>query len=219
VKTAFWLRDSVCSVVLEPSSVAKNERRNSMSRNEETGKIIRRHVLWSLGAGLMPVPLFDIAAVTAIQVDMLRQLANHYKVEYSQSSGKAFVAALTGGTFARIGASLVKAIPGIGSVVGGVSMSVMSGASTYAVGQVANHYFASGSDIFRIDVTEAKEKYAEEYEKGKQVAADLEKEKKTSAETYKVAAETIGNLEKLKQSGVISEADFDAVKQKVLEGL
>ena len=38
-------------------------------------EIIRSHVLWALGAGLMPVPLFDIAAVTAVQMDMLKQLA------------------------------------------------------------------------------------------------------------------------------------------------
>ena len=78
-------------------------------RNAE--KIVSTHVLWSLGAGLMPLPLFDIVAVTAIQVDMLNQLANEYDVDFSASTGKTFVAALTGVTFARIGASMLKVIP------------------------------------------------------------------------------------------------------------
>ncbi|UCC16454.1 MAG: DUF697 domain-containing protein [Dehalococcoidales bacterium] len=190
-----------------------------MSGNGETHKIIKHHVLWALGAGLMPIPIFDIAAVTAIQIDMLRQLANHYNFEYSQSAGKAFVTALTGGTLAKIGASLVKAVPGVGTVVGGVSMSAMSGASTYAVGQVANHYFSSGINSLNVDIEEAKKMYSEEYEKGKQVAAEFEKEEKSKGEKYKTAAETIGNLEKLKQSGAISEADFENMKQKILEGL
>ena len=102
----------------------------------EADKIVRSHVLWALGAGLMPVPLFDIAAVTALQMDMLKQLADVYEADFSKSTGKTFVSALAGSTTARIGASLVKAVPGVGTVLGGVSMSALSGASTYAVGQV-----------------------------------------------------------------------------------
>ena len=83
-----------------------------MSKEAETDKIIRTHVLWSMGAGLMPVPLFDIAAVTAVQMDMLKQLAGAFEVDYTSSTGKAFVSGLTGGTVARIAASLVKAVPG-----------------------------------------------------------------------------------------------------------
>src|SRR4051812_47831293 len=33
-------------------------------------KIVRDHVLWSIGAGLVPIPLMDVAAVTAIQNEM-----------------------------------------------------------------------------------------------------------------------------------------------------
>ena len=182
-------------------------------------KIINTHVLWSLGAGLMPVPLFDLVAVTAIQIDMLKQLAAEYKVNYSASTGKTFVAALTGGSFARIGASMLKAIPGVGSVVGGLSMSVMSGASTYAVGQVAKSYFAAGAELSKINVGEAKNAYSQEYERGKQVVSDLEKEKEASDETHKVAFEAIANLDKLKEAGLVTEEEFETLKQKLLERL
>ncbi len=192
-----------------------------LTKEQNAEKVIRTHVLWSLGAGLIPVPLFDIAAVTAIQTDMLRQLATEYQVDYSASTGKAFVAALTGGTFARIGASIIKAIPGVGSVIGGLSMSVTSGASTYALGQVAKGYFASGANLSAIlgDLGKAKEAYSEEFERGKQVASDLEREKKGSSETYKLAFEAIASLEKLKAKGLVSETDFEALKRKLLEKL
>ena len=98
-----------------------------MSNQEQAEKIIRNHTLWSMGGGLLPFPILDIAAVTAIQVDMLQQLANLYEVDYSKSTGKTFVSALTGSTFAKVGASIIKALPGVGSVVGGVSMSALSG--------------------------------------------------------------------------------------------
>src|SRR5690349_1063795 len=66
----------------------------AMSR--ETDRIINEHILWSMGAGLVPVPLLDIAAVSAIQLDMLKQLCSHYGVAYTESEGKVFLSALTG---------------------------------------------------------------------------------------------------------------------------
>ena len=74
----------------------------TINTQREADEIVRSHVLWSMGAGLMPIPLFDIAAVTAIQIDMLKQLTACHGVDFSQSHGKAFVGALTGSTFARI---------------------------------------------------------------------------------------------------------------------
>ena len=87
-----------------------------MTKGDEAENIITTHVVWSLGARLMPVPLFDIAAVTAVQMDMLKQLAELYEADFSKATGKTFVSALTGSTFARIGASLVKAVPGVGTI-------------------------------------------------------------------------------------------------------
>ncbi len=79
-----------------------------MSKTTSAEKIIERHVVRALGAGLMPIPLFDIASVTAVQMDMLKQLADEYGADYSTSSGKAFVSALTGSTLARFAASVIK---------------------------------------------------------------------------------------------------------------
>ena len=186
-------------------------------RNAE--RIISTHVLWSVGAGLMPLPVFDMVAVTAIQVDMLNQLAVEYEADLPANTGKAFVAALTGSTFARVGASMLKLIPGVGSVIGGISMSVMSGASTYAVGQVAKGYFTSGTDLSRADVGEAKKAYSQEFEQGKQVVSDLDKDNQTSSETYKAAFEAIATLEKLIEKGLVTQEEFESPKGKLLERL
>ena len=59
-----------------------------MNKQAEADQIIRKHVLWSMGAGLMPVPLFDIAAVTAVQMDMLKQLAGTYECTSSKQVGQ-----------------------------------------------------------------------------------------------------------------------------------
>ena len=130
-----------------------------------------------MGGGLIPAPLFDSAAVTAIQMDMLKQLAELHDVEFSGSTGKSFVSALTGSTFARIGASLIKAVPGVGTVVGGVSMSVMSGASTYAVGQVAKGVFGSKGGLGDVDLERAKRAYSEAFKRGKEFVSKIRQDK------------------------------------------
>jgi uncharacterized protein (DUF697 family) len=182
-----------------------------MSEEQQADKVIGSHVVWALGGDLIPVPLFDIAAVTAIQMDMLKQLADVYEVEFTASTGKSFVSALTGSTFARIGASLIKAVPGIGTVIGGISMSAMSGASTYAVGQVAKSIFGSQGGIINIDMQWAKDAYSEALERGKEFASRVEKD--SSKDVY----ESLDKLGKLREQGVITDEEFEAQKSKLLE--
>ena len=62
---------------------------NAVSDRTQADKIIRDHVVWSMGAGLIPVPLADIAAVSAVQLDMLSKLATEYQVRFSILDAKA----------------------------------------------------------------------------------------------------------------------------------
>lgn len=186
-----------------------------MSKQEQADKIVRSHVIWSLGGGLIPVPLFDLAAVTAIQLDMLKQLASLYEADYEGSKGKAFVSALTGSTFAKIGASIIKAIPGIGTLLGGVSMSALSGASTYAIGQVIITHLETGGHFLDVDLDSVKTAYNEAFEKGKKFVEDLKGEEKAGEDVY-AALEKLGEL---KEKGVITEEEFEAKKKKLLEQL
>lgn len=183
-----------------------------MENQEQVAKVIKNHCLWALGAGLLPLPLFDLAAVTAIQMDMLKQLADLYQVDFSKSQGKFFVSGLTGSTLAGLGASVVKAIPGLGSVLGGVSMSVLSGASTYAVGQVAASHFAANGNLDDVDFTWAKEKYREAVERGKMVVSEWQK-KEDRHDLY----EALVQLGELKEKGVLTEEEFEAKKQELLD--
>ena len=110
-------------------------------KHQQAEAIVKTHVLISMGAGLVPIPILDIAAVTAVQMDMVKQLTMLYNVDHPNNFDKSLITALTGSIFARVGASFIKAIPVVGSVIGGLSMAIMSGASTYAVGQVFKRHF------------------------------------------------------------------------------
>lgn len=187
-----------------------------MSQRTEAEAIVRTHVLWAMGGGLIPIPLVDFAAVTAIQLEMLQQLAQLYGVNYSRSTGKTFVSALTGTTIARLGASFIKAIPGIGSVIGGASMSIASGASTYAVGQVAISHFSGGGSLNNFVEEQVKAAYDSAYEQGKGYVSDLENQKGNDAADIYQALEKLG---KLKEQGILTEEEFQAKKKELLSRL
>ena len=180
------------------------------SRHLVADRIIKKYVLLSSGAGLIPLPLADLAAVTAVQVAMLQEISKLYGVEAPEPLLQNFVTGLTGGMLARIGASAVKAIPGIGTLLGGASMLVMSGASTYAVGQVAKRELESRGDLAKIDMNRAKRDYATAYESGKEVVANLKSDE---------GGDLISKLERLgglRDRGVLTEAEFQAQKAKLL---
>lgn len=183
-----------------------------MSSDATDDRIIQSHVIWAIGAGLVPLPILDIVAVTAIQLDMLKQLGTAHGVSFSESEGKAWVSALAGNMVARIGANALKLIPGLGTVLGGVSMSIVSGASTYAIGQVAVGHFARGGSFSDLDMAAARRAYEQELERGKKVAADLSSQKKDSIDKLE-------RLGKLKEKGIISGEEFEVQKKRILDAM
>lgn len=185
-----------------------------MTTPESVDTVIRQHVYWSVGAGLVPVPIADFVAVTAVQLDLIRQLCTLYKVSYQEGQGKLWVGALTGGAVARIGASAIKAIPGIGTLLGGVSMSIASGASTWAVGQVVKRHLESGGTMTDLDVEKARATYASEYEKGKDVAKAAS-ERKEAGDVF----EKLKKLGELRDAGVITPQEFEAKKAELLKAV
>ncbi|MEZ5043456.1 MAG: DUF697 domain-containing protein [Saprospiraceae bacterium] len=179
--------------------------------------IVKTQVLMSMGAGLVPIPILDIAAVTAVQMDMVRQLAQLYGIPPNKGLDKGLITALTGSIFARIGASFIKVIPVFGSILGGVSMALMSGASTYAVGQVFSRHFEAGGDFSNFNPASAKGIFDEEYEKGKKMAEEWKKEKEAKGAPANDTLEKLKQLGELKKAGVISEEEFQQMKGALLK--
>jgi len=151
-----------------------NNKKDGSARSKHADTIVRNHVIWSMGAGFIPVLVADIFAVSALQLDMIRQLSRVYDVDFSETQGKALVTSLTSSTIARVTAgSIVKLIPGIGSLIGGATVSVFAGASTYALGEVFKKHFESGGTILDFDPARLKKVYKEKFEKGKKVAKEM----------------------------------------------
>jgi uncharacterized protein (DUF697 family) len=144
---------------------------------------ILRYTSGGMAVGLVPFPLLDLAALTAVQLKMLHSLADIYGVEFKTSLGKSAISSLIGGALpvvaaAPVAASLSKFIPIIGHALSYGSLVVLNGASTYAVGKVFAQHFASGGTLLTFDPEAVRDYFAEQYEKGKEVVTSLKKKKK-----------------------------------------
>jgi uncharacterized protein (DUF697 family) len=120
-------------------------------RDELASKLVDRFAIWSGVAGLIPVPLIDAVAVGVLQVQMLRRISQIYDVPFSDNRGKALIAALAGSMIpatSGIGAaSVLKAVPIFGTIVGAFVMPVLSAGATYAIGKAFIQHFASGGTL------------------------------------------------------------------------
>lgn len=144
-----------------------------MDRQKQAEEIINNSMLWSAGGGMLPIPLADIVAVSALQVDMLTKLAKLYDTDISEDRSKAFIAAVAGTTLMRYAVSAIKIIPGLGTASGAIAGAATGAASTFALGHVAVSYFEDGKSLDDIDVDEARAAYEEAYEEGKERAKEM----------------------------------------------
>lgn len=184
-------------------------------------EIVRNHIGFAMGAALVPFPGADLLAVSAVQLNMLRQLAKLYNVSFMDALGRNFISAIVGTSAARIGASLVKAIPGVGTVIGELSMPILSGASTYALGNVIANHFHNGGTLEDIDISGAKKGYAEAMEEGKQVATELKNQQPSAPATDETDAtiQKIKKLAEMRDAGVLTEEEFTQMKTKLLNSI
>ncbi len=197
------------------------------NRTDEANSIIKNHMMWSMGAGLIPIPIADYFAVSAIQLDMVRQLCNLYEVNYKDTEGKAVISSLTGSLIARVGARGIKLIPGVGSVIGGATLAVLSGASTYALGEVFKKHFQTGGTFLDFDPARLSKMYDEMFEKGKKYAREMKRDQvRAEAEEVELKAldeekehmmSRLKDLAKLKEDGMLTDEEFEVLKKKLVD--
>jgi uncharacterized protein (DUF697 family) len=148
-----------------PAETPVSEQMTDERRDELASQVVERFTFWSGAAGLIPVPLIDIAAVGGVQVLMLQRLSEIYNVPFSQNRGKSIIASLAGSlvpastatTSAMTIGSLIKGVPGIGWAVGVVTMPAFSACATYVIGKVFVQHFASGGTLLDFNAPDYRE--------------------------------------------------------------
>ena len=122
--------------------------------DKRANEIISKH-MWAAGgaAGINPIPLLDIAGGSAITVKMVLELARVYKqpidadtvVKMLEQLGKNLIAmigvtAATPALASGVGA-LLKTVPGIGTIAGGLVQGTVQALVTRWIGNVFQKYF------------------------------------------------------------------------------
>lgn len=114
-------------------------------RRAEARKIVERHKTYAAVGGLFPLPIVNVAGVTAIIMRMVKQLSDLYGVPFERDRTRAAIIGLMGGAVPTgIGAvtssTLVFAVPG--SALFGLAVSaITAGALTRGIGLVFVEHF------------------------------------------------------------------------------
>lgn len=156
-----------------------------VQRTSDAHEVIQRNTFWALGAGVLPLPLFDLAAITAVQLKMLRDLSKVYDVPFSQGIvRKAVTSLLVGvggvGLGSVIGLSLLKFVPVVGTSLGAVSIPVVSAMLTRAVGRTYVLHLESGGTLTDFDARKMRKHFHDEYVRSREVVENMKAEQAAS---------------------------------------
>jgi len=150
-----------------------------MSEKEQKAlKTVKNYMWWTMGAGLVPVPILDLVAVSGVQLKMLAEISKIYDIPFEKNRGKAVVGSLVGFVVPHslsygVVFSLLKTLPLLGSLAGASSMVLFSGASAWALGKVFIQHFEAGGTFLDFDPDRVKEYFKEQFEEGRNVAASM----------------------------------------------
>jgi uncharacterized protein (DUF697 family) len=148
------------------------ERVNKASQAHRT---VKNYMMGAMAIGLIPLPLVDMVAVTAIQIKTIHSIAKQYEVPFSQNQVKSLLMSLLGGTITLTTTVLAKSLPVIGQATGIISAMIVGGATTYAIGKIFIEHFESGGNFLDFDPETMRTHFQELYEDGKQLAVQSTK--------------------------------------------
>ncbi len=143
------------------------------TKASDSEQLIRKYAGIALVVGVVPIPLLDMAVLSALQVQMALRLSKDYEVEFSDELAKSIIASLlgAGGSYVAANSSarlLLRFVPVGGQLVCATSTALFAGASTYAVGRVLVQHFESGGTMLTFDPDKVRDYYSRQFERGKE---------------------------------------------------
>jgi len=123
----------------------------TIRRRMRARAIVERHANYSAVGGAIPLPIANIASITAIIVRMVKSLSGLYGVPFERNRTRAIVIGLMGGVMptglASVATStLMYFVPGY-NLVGLAVSSVTASASARSIGQIFIDHFENGSTL------------------------------------------------------------------------
>jgi uncharacterized protein (DUF697 family) len=139
--------------------------------------LTKKYTYWAMGAGAVPVPVLDLAAILAVQTKLLCEMSELYGVKFMEHKAQNIIGVLIAGVgggrvIAPVVASFVKLIPIVGHFSANIALAASAGGATYALGKVFIQHYESGGTLLDFDPEKTKAYFAEHLKEGQKLAAD-----------------------------------------------
>jgi uncharacterized protein (DUF697 family) len=122
--------------------------------------IVERHAAYAAVGGIIPVPIANVAGVTAVIVRMVKVLSGLYGVPFERDRARAVVIGLMGGTvptgFAAVTTSTLVSLVPVSNLIGLAVSSVTAIACTRSIGRIFVEHFEGGATLH--DLPDAQKK-------------------------------------------------------------
>lgn len=129
------LRENILDML--PESLRHGLPEVGEGNNPALEAVIRRHAYWAATTGGIPIPGLDLVGVTAIQARMVNELGKVMGMSENPGYFLRLAGPLVISTLGRrVATSLIKMIPGVGSILGALSGAAINGISTLALGRL-----------------------------------------------------------------------------------
>jgi uncharacterized protein (DUF697 family) len=132
----------------EPTVVPQRLHESPLLCNMKAKQAVRDHALLSGGTAAVPIPFLDMVADAAVQVRMIKRLAEIYGIDFAEERAKTLAVAALGGFSAGWAAGGLLRYASFAMYFANFWPSaILSAAITYAIGQVFIHHFEKGGSL------------------------------------------------------------------------
>ncbi|WP_114858507.1 YcjF family protein [Azospirillum brasilense] len=148
-----------------------------VSTEAQAAEIIRKHVLLSAAAGIIPLNFVDTAALAVVQLRLLKELSELHGVDFRGDIGRSVIGtllatvaptALAGGLLGSMAFNMaLRSVPVIGTVTRLATQPAFNSAFTYALGKVFQQHFASGGTFLTFQPEKVKAYFREKFEEAR----------------------------------------------------
>jgi uncharacterized protein (DUF697 family) len=131
---------------------------NAVRRLACARAIVERHATYSAAGGLVPLPLVNVASVTAIILRMVKKLSDLYGVPFERNRARAIVVGLVGAAtptgIGTVAASTLTYLVPASALLGLAVSSVAAVGCTRGIGRIFVDHFESGETLDEFSVLE-----------------------------------------------------------------
>ncbi|MFK7931869.1 MAG: DUF697 domain-containing protein [Saprospiraceae bacterium] len=139
--------------------------------------IIRNHALLAAGGGLIPVPGLDVAAVTGIQINMIRRLSELYGLPFEVQDVRTILSCVAATGLGKLVSYAVNSYTTLfeefGSFSDNLTNGLVSGAITFGTGEIIQTHFEHGGTMGDLDYMDFIDYYQEKIQSGDLVPQDI----------------------------------------------